>query len=96
MIDTKKAYLEKMQGKLQEWKADIDKLKAKATQAKADVKIELSKEIDAAESQHRELERQRQELDRADESTWEQVKGGVQNAWDKLDGTFKSITDRFK
>ncbi len=96
MIDTKKAYLEKLQGKLQEWKANLDKLKAKATQAQADVKIELGKRLSEAESQYQDLERQMHGMDQAEESTWNQVKGGAQSAWDKLDGTFKSLADKFK
>jgi hypothetical protein len=45
MIDTKEAYVEKLQAKLKEWQADIDKLKAKAAQSKADMKIQINEQI---------------------------------------------------
>ncbi len=96
MIDTKKAYLEKMQGKLKEWQADIDKLKAKATQAKADLKIELANAISEAEKRCHDLEGKMQEIDQAEENTWEKLKGGVQSAWDQVEGTFKNLADKFK
>jgi hypothetical protein len=47
----KKAYVQKMQAKLDEWDADLDKMKAKMSGASADTKIKLSEQINNLESQ---------------------------------------------
>jgi hypothetical protein len=76
MVNSKEAYLEKLQGKLDEWKADIDKLKAKATQAKADIKIEINKRIGDMEGQQQEVEKKIQQLRQASEGAWQEIRVG--------------------
>jgi chromosome segregation ATPase len=95
MIDNKEAYLEKFQGKLDEWKADIDKLKAKATQAKADLKIEINRRIGDMEGQQQEVEKKIQQLRQASEGAWQEIKVGVQQVWDKLEDAVKSAKSKF-
>lgn len=96
MFDTKEAYLEKLKAKLDEWNAQIDKLKAKAAQSKADVKIEIEKRIGDLETHRREVENKIQHLVQASGSAWEDLKGGVQRAWEKLDEAVRSATEKFK
>jgi len=96
MVDTKEAYLEKLKAKLDEWNAQIDKLKAKAAQSKADAKIEIEKRVGDLETHRREVENKIQHLVQASGPAWEDLKGGVQRAWNKLDEAVKSATEKFK
>ncbi|MFP3868752.1 MAG: hypothetical protein ACLFUU_11430 [Desulfobacteraceae bacterium] len=96
MVDTKKAYLEKLRAKVDEWNAEINKLKAKAEQAKADTRIEIEKQVGDLEVQRREVEDKMQQLHQAGESAWENLKGGVQRAWENLDQAVKSASAKFK
>ena len=96
MVDTKEAYLEKLKAKLDEWNAQIDKLKAKAAQSKADAKIEIEKHVGDLETRRREVENKIQHLVQASGPAWEDLKGGVQSAWNKLDEAVRSATEKFK
>ena len=49
-MSDKELYQQKMQAKLDEWKAEVDKLKAKASGASADAQLEMNKQIKALES----------------------------------------------
>ena len=96
MVDTKEAYLEKLKAKLDEWNAQIDKLKAKAAQSKADAKIEIEKRVGDLETQRQAVENKIQQLVQASRPAWEDLKGGVQSAWNKLDEAVRSATEKFK
>ena len=96
MVDTKEAYLEKLKAKLDEWNAEIDKLKAKAAQSKADAKIEIEKRVGDLETQRQAVENKIQQLVQASGPAWEDLKGGVQSAWNKLDEAVRSATEKFK
>ena len=96
MFDTKEAYLEKLKAKVDEWNAQIDKLKAKAAQSKADAKIEIEKRVGDLETQRQAVENKIQQLVQASGPAWEDLKGGVQSAWNKLDEAVRSATEKFK
>jgi chromosome segregation ATPase len=96
MVDTKEAYLEKLQAKLAEWNAEIDKLKAKAAQSKADLKLEIEARIGDLSAHRQEMENKMQQLRQAGEGAWTDLKGGVQSAWDHLDEAFKLAIAKFK
>jgi hypothetical protein len=70
-------------------------LKAKATQAKADLKIEINKRIGDMEGQQQEVEKKIQQLRQASEGAWQEIKVGVQQAWDKLEDAAKSARSKF-
>jgi chromosome segregation ATPase len=95
MIDTKEAYMEKLEAKLKEWQADIDKLKAKAAQSKADIKIQINQQIGNLEGKSQEIQKKLHELGQASESAWGDIKGGVEQAWGKLDKAFKAAISKF-
>jgi hypothetical protein len=95
MIDTKEAYVEKLQAKLKEWQADIDKLKAKAAQSKADMKIQINEQIGNLESNSQEIQKRLHELGQASGSAWKDIKSGVEQAWGKLDEAVKAAISKF-
>jgi len=96
MVDTKEAYLEKLQAKMGEWNAEIDKLKAKASQSKADLKLEIDQRVKDLEAKRQEAETKAQQLRQAGAGAWEDLKGGVQQAWDILGEAVKSAATKFK
>ena len=48
-MNDKELYQQKMQARLDEWKADVDKLKAKASGSSADVQLDMNRQIKALE-----------------------------------------------
>jgi predicted nuclease with TOPRIM domain len=95
MVDTKEAYLEKLQGKLDEWRAEIDRLKAKAAQSKADLKLQIDNRIKDLEAQSQEAQDKFQQLRQASGDAWEDLKGGVTRAWADLGEAVKSAIAKF-
>lgn len=95
-MKNKEAYIQKLHTKIDEWNADINRLKAKADQVEADSKIEYEKQIQALKSKRDEIEKKVSEISRAGENAWEDLKAGVDLAWEAMSEAIKSATSRFK
>jgi uncharacterized coiled-coil DUF342 family protein len=95
-MKNKEAYIQKLHVKIDEWNADIDKLKAKADQAEADAKIEYQKQIEALNDKRNELEKKVSEISRSSEDAWQDLKAGIDLAWEAMNEAIKSATSRFK
>jgi uncharacterized coiled-coil DUF342 family protein len=95
-MENKEAYIQKLHAKIDEWNADIDKLKAKADQVEADSKIEYQKQMQALKSKRDEVEKKVSEISRSGENAWEDLKAGVDLAWEAMSEAIKSATSRFK
>lgn len=95
-MKNKEAYIQKLHAKIDEWNADIDKLKAKADQVEADSKIEYQKQMQALKSKRDEIEKKVSEISRSGENAWEDLKAGVDLAWEAMSEAIKSATSRFK
>jgi uncharacterized coiled-coil DUF342 family protein len=95
-MKNKEAYIQKLHAKIDEWNTDIDKLKAKADQVEADSKIEYQKQMQALKSKRDEIEKKVSEISRSGENAWEDLKAGVDLAWEAMSEAIKSATSRFK
>ena len=95
-MKNKDAYVQKLHAKIDEWNADIDKLKAKAAQLEADSRIEYQKQIDALKTKRNEIENKLSELSRSGEGAMEDIKAGIDRAWEAMNEAIKSATSRFK
>ena len=95
-MKTKEAYIQKLHAKIDEWNADIDRLKAKADQVEANSKIEYQKQIQALKTNRDEIEKKISEISRSSENAWEDLKAGVDLAWEAMSEAIKSATTRFK
>lgn len=96
IMSKKQAYEKKLQAQLDEWNADIDKLKAKADAATADKQLEYYKKIEELQSMQDNANKKLTELKKAGDDAWEDIKVGIDSAWDSLGSAFKSATSRFK
>lgn len=95
-MSMKDSYEDKLQAQLDQWSADIDKLKAEADEAEADVQLELYQEIEALRSMQEEASSKLIDLKDAGEDVWEDMKAGIENAWDSLGNMMKSLASKFK
>ena len=95
-MKSKEAYIQKLHAKIDEWNADIDRLKAKADQVEANSKIEYQKQIQALKTNRDEIEKKISEISRSSENAWEDLKAGVDLAWEAMSEAIKSATTRFK
>ncbi len=95
-MSKKDAYVQKIHAKIDEWNADIDKLMAKADQVEADSKIEYERQIEFIKAKRDDMTKKLAELNKSGEAAWEDMKAGVDLAWDAFSEAVKSATSRFK
>lgn len=95
-MNIKEAYQQKIEAQLDECKTEIDKMKVKLDKADADVKFELYRRIQNLVSKQAEAQLRLNKLKEADEGTWEDLKAGVELAWESLGEAVKSAKSSFK
>ncbi|GJQ50784.1 hypothetical protein KsCSTR_30960 [Candidatus Kuenenia stuttgartiensis] len=95
-MDKRKAYEEKLDAQLREWRSKIENLKAKADKANAEAKIEYYKNIDSLENDYKALQGKLQQLKSAAEESWEDIKAGSETAWEALKSAFSNAMAKFK
>ena len=95
-MSTKEDYVRKMHSKLDIWSAEIDKLSAKADQVGADARVEYHKHIDELRTRKAAAQKRLDELRQTGEGAWEDLKAGVEMAWDAIGEAVDSAKSRFK
>lgn len=95
-MGNKELYQQKMQAKLDGWKAEVDKLKARASGSSADVQLKMNKHIKELEIRIAEGKLKLSELASAGEGAWETVKDGLESAWDSLRSAVSDAASKFK
>lgn len=94
--ETKQAYQEKVKAQLNNLNAQIDQMKAKAAEANADAAIEYNKMIDDLTGKRNEAQVKLDEIGRASEDAWEDLKVGFESAWNDLNVALKSAMNKFQ
>lgn len=89
-------YVEKMKAKLDEINAEVSRLEAKADGAEADLKIKYNDEIKKLKDKRDNAQKSLKEFQQAGDSAWQDLKAGLQGAWDILDESVKSASSKFK
>jgi uncharacterized coiled-coil DUF342 family protein len=95
-MSNRDAYIKKMKAKLDEWNADIAKIEAKAESAQADMEIQYNQKIDELKQQREKATAQLDELQNSRDEAWEDIKAGLDNAWESLGNAVNSALSRFK
>ncbi|SMF41793.1 coiled coil domain-containing protein [Desulfovibrio gilichinskyi] len=95
-MSMKEAYRQKIEAQLDEWEAEIDKMKAKADKVGANVQLEYYKRIEELRLKHESVKVRLKELKGASEGAWEDLKIGVDLAWEALSEAMKSANSRYK
>lgn len=82
--------------KLKKWQAKIDMLKAKADQAEAEQKIKYYEQIESLRTKQQHVHEKLDELRSASEGACEEVKAGVEVAWEDLRMSVERAVEKFK
>ncbi|MCT4685074.1 MAG: hypothetical protein N4A39_15220 [Roseicyclus sp.] len=94
-MSDKTAYREKLEARLDQWRAEIDKLQAKAAEASADARKEYEDQLTELRQQQDAAREKLKELDEASDDAWDDIKDGVEKAWAKLGDAVTSARERF-
>ncbi len=89
-------YLEKINGQLTKWKAEINLLEAKVRVAEAEAKSDYIKELEKLKSSSKQLEARIEEIKDASGDAWQELTAGVDKAWQDLSEGLDSAIERFK
>lgn len=84
MTDTEKAYEEKMRAQIDELDAKIELLRSKARSTSADAQVEFSKRANEMEAKAGAVRSQLKELANASEEKWQEMKTGVEDAFNQF------------
>jgi len=95
-MSTKDEFVRRMHAKLDQWNAEIDVLSAKADAAEAEARAEYHKQLDALRSKRDHARSKLNEVESASEGAWQDLKAGVELAWESVSEAVRSATARFK
>lgn len=94
-MSNKQAYEQKIKAQMDEWSAEIDKLRAKADKADAEAEIALNREIDDLRDRQKQAERKFDELQKASEDAWGDIKSGLEDVQDSFGRALRQAQSRF-
>lgn len=94
-MSLKNAYYEKMAAQWEEQRARLELLKAKAKIAVADGKIMAYEELADADQKLAALKAKLKKLGDAGGDAWQEMKGGIELAWDDLSASCKNAAQKF-
>ena len=92
----KDAYIKKMHAQLDEWDAKLDLLKAQMANVSADANIKFNEQIENLEEQRGRLMAKLDRLEEAGEDAWEDIRDGIDDAWNSITKTIKKASEHFK
>ena len=95
-MSTKEAYKQKIEAELELAQAKLAEFKAKAKNSAADTRIKYSKQVDELEQKVDATKVKLKELGEASDDAWEQLKVGVESAWDALSTAIRNAAAKFK
>jgi multidrug resistance efflux pump len=95
-MSAKDEFIRKMHAKLDQWNAEIDTLSAKADQAEASARAEYHKQLEVLRSKRDQARSKLGEVESASEGAWQDLKAGVELAWESVSEAVRSATARFK
>lgn len=92
----RKAFIEKLVGRIRQWENEIDKLEAKAQEAEAELKVEYGRQIEELRSQKKAMEEKLEKLEQAGDAAWQELKGSLETALNNMDNALRSALEKFK
>ncbi len=96
MSEKRDAFVKKIKASIDEWNAEIDRLKARAEQAEAEARIEYHDEIQELKNYRDDARKRLSRLEQAGEGAWEDMKAGVEMAFEAMSQAVSSARNRFK
>ena len=95
-MSTKDEYIRKMHSRLDQLSNEIDVLATKVDHVEEKVRAEYHQQIGVLRSKQDEVRNRISALQQTSESAWEDMKAGVELAWDAVSQAIDSAKSRFK
>ena len=88
-------YIQFLHRKIDEWNLEIDRLVGLKNQIEEDSKTELNAQIYSLTQKRTEIEQQLQEITATSADAWDDMKSGLDLAWEAMNTAVKSAVSRF-
>ena len=94
-MEKREVYLEKIKAQIDQYGAKLDGMRSKATEVNADMKLEYLNQVEKLEGKRDGLKKKYQQLSKAGESSWEDLKVGTENAWNEFKESVEKAAENF-
>ncbi|MBA1146121.1 hypothetical protein H0Z60_03510 [Ectothiorhodospiraceae bacterium WFHF3C12] len=88
-------YVEQLKSKLDEWNAELARLEAEGERTQAQLSKGLEEQLVEARKRRDEAWEWLQKLQKANESAWDDMVKGTEQAWDAFSDALKNARNRF-
>lgn len=95
-MKSKEEFIKTMHTKIDQWDAEIDKLSAKAAMVEAESKEEYYKQIADLKTKRSQIKEKLDKLQHSGEEAWQDLKAGLDLAFETMSDALKSASSRFK
>ena len=95
-MENKERFIKTVHAKIDQWDAEIDKLSAKAAMIEAESKEEYYKQIADLKTKRSQIEESLAKVQHSGEEAWQDLKSGLDLAFETMSEALKSATSRFK
>ena len=94
-MNSKEAYAQKLRAQIDIWEAEMSKLEARASKLEGDARIALQQQVKDLRANMEKVSNQMDELRRASDDAWQDIKGGIDGAWRNLENAVRSAVSRY-
>ena len=95
MSTEKSDFVKQLEAKLEKWDAKVRELRAKADQADAEAREQYYSQLRDVEDRRDNLRSKKEEVQRASEESWKDIKQGAERALDEVKDAFDRAKSRF-
>jgi ElaB/YqjD/DUF883 family membrane-anchored ribosome-binding protein len=92
----RKAYQQKMEARLNEWKAELDRMRAKVQGVEADARIEFDKQLTDIRERFETIREHFSSLAKAGGDSYERVRGTVDGALAEFTNAFEAFKQKLR
>lgn len=93
---TRDEYVRKMHSQLDKWNGEIEKLVAQKDQVAKSALAEFGLRLDELRARRDKAKQQLEQLQQASETAWQDMKAGIELAWEALAEAVESARARYK
>lgn len=94
-MKSRKEYIQTLHNEIDEWNKQIDRLTARAGLVEDEYRQELQKQLDELKQQRAAIEGQVEKLSTSSAEAWEDLKSGIDSAWEKMNEAVGSAATSF-
>lgn len=92
---TREEFVRRMHSRLDKWNNDIDALLARREEIDQSLRAELGLKVEDLRKRRDEAKQQLEAVEKASESAWQDMKAGLELAWEAVSEAIESARSRY-